>query len=81
MRDLARQLIKTFQLDMSVSRFLTAVSEYKTRLYRLDSWAEKESLQTGPAFPIEENEPQLKMRLRNTRIFSENGIFWILTIY
>lgn len=60
MRELARQLIKTFQLDMSVSRFLTAVSEYKTRLYRLDSWAEKESLQTGPAFPIEENEPQLK---------------------
>ena len=33
-RDLARQLIKDFGLDMSVSRFLNIVSNYKTKPYR-----------------------------------------------
>lgn len=33
-RDLARQLIKDFNLDMSVSRFLNVVSDYKIRPYR-----------------------------------------------
>ena len=33
-RDLARQLIKDFHLDMSVSRFLNVVSDYKTRPYK-----------------------------------------------
>ncbi len=33
-KDLAAQLIKTFHLDMGASRFLNAVSDYKTRPYR-----------------------------------------------
>ncbi len=35
-KDLAAQLVKTFHLDMSASRFLNVVSDYKTRTYRTD---------------------------------------------